>query len=123
MKNKNIVVLDKNSLYIESLNEMAMDCHVNLCFHSLKDEKGAMHNTNKNHLLFIVYEISDLYLLLENKVDFKKVIIATKNQEVLKYLEDTFNLKYVNLNIRNWVIRNLNRIVNKNSVVIRKTSA
>ena len=77
---------------------------------SLKDKKV---NNKRANILFIAYEVKDFYLLLENKVDFRNIIIATKNHDILNSLENTFSIKYVDLNLKQGVVRNIQKLLRK----------
>ena len=113
MKNSNIFVHDKNALYLNSLDEMAADFHVELNFYSLDSLKDKKVNNKRANILFIAYEVKDFYLLLENKIDFRNIIIATKNHDILNSLENTFSIKYVDLNMRQGVVRNIHKLLRK----------
>ncbi|MBE9575084.1 hypothetical protein [Flavobacterium proteolyticum] len=116
MENAKILVYDKYDLYFDSIEEMADNYCFNLNFHDLKKSKDFQIKSKKHYLFFIVYDPEDFYILFEKKINIENLIIATKNHNILNYLENTFHIKYVDLNLRHNIVRNLSKTLSKGNL-------
>lgn len=113
MSRRNIYVYDKHTMYLNSLEEMAIESYLDLYFIKIDDLNYKEITSKRKHILWIVYDVEDFYKLLMYKINFKKVIIATKNKFILNYLYDTFNLNYVDLNLKKKVINSIYKSILK----------